>query len=655
MTNLKMHSPDNCQDNIIKIGTLFPGCVTETYDEISGKLNRVVDFDQLRQELSNQIVEGPKERYRLDWPGKRQAMAKSNQSINKTLRPLKEMSLNFDKTRNLFIEGDNLEALKLLQESYLGRIKLIYIDPPYNTGSDFIYNDSFSINSQEYSIISGQAENNGNKLVANLETNGRFHSNWLSMIYARLRIARNLLTDDGAIIIHIDENEYSNLEKIMAEVFGETNNLGTIIWDKRNPKGDSTKVSQQHEYILCYARNINTFKEKVDFRIPKENAQIMLDKAAYFIEKHGGVNKTSRNEFRKWLTEKSFPNGVKAYSLIDENGDVYQSVSMAWPNNKQAPQEYFKPIVHPKTNKKCPVPQKGWRNPPNTMDLLLKKGEIVFGKDETIQPRRKYLLKEHTKENISSMICYGGSDDKMLADYQIKFDNPKPVQIAKRLIQSVCTKDDTVLDFFAGSGTCGHAILELNAYEGFNLNFILVQLPEQISQNETEECNYQTISDICRARLLKVGEKIQSKINLHVNWNRDVGFRMLKVCTSNMMDVFYHPKDLKQSYLIKDIDNIKQDRTSVDLLFQVLVDWGLDLSLPIHSETIEKKTVYFVDGTALGACFEKDITEGFVEKLAKHNPKRMVFCDNGFSTDSVKINTEQIFSRLSPSTEIRVI
>lgn len=655
MDKLKMHSPDLSQDNIAKIRELFPGCVTEARDEATGKLRLAVDFDLLRQELSDHIVEGSQERYRLDWPGKREALALANAPIAMALRPSMEESVDFERTQNLFIEGDNLEAIKLLQESHLGQVKLIYIDPPYNTGSDFIYEDDFCEDYSSYLTRSEQIDPSGNKLVSNSEANGRFHSDWLSMMYARIRVARNLLSEDGVIAVHMDENEYANLEKLLTEVFGEKNNLGTIVWDKRNPKGDATRVAQQHEYISLYAKDYECFKHKVDFRRPKENAQIMLDKAAALIKQHGGINAASRGAFKKWLSAQDFSGGEKAYSLIDENGDVYRTVSMAWPNKKRAPDEYFIPLVHPVTGRECPVPERGWRNPPKTMKSLLDAGQIVFGPDESTQPTRKYLLKENTKENISSVMYFGGSDDALFSQLGLAFDNPKPVQVARRIIQSVASGNDIVLDFFAGSGTCAHAVMELNASTGSNLRFILVQLAEQISDSSVvAKTGCRTIADLCKERIRRAGKKVLDG-ECHPAWNRDVGFRVLKVDTSNMKDVYYCPDELKQSDLLDMVDNVKEGRTAEDLLFQVLVDWGVDLTLPIRRETVQGKTVFFVDDNALVACFDRGVTEDLVKTLAKHEPLRVVFRDNGFVSDAVKINVRQIFRQLSPITDVKSI
>ncbi|WP_171492964.1 site-specific DNA-methyltransferase, partial [Acinetobacter sp. TUM15103] len=432
MDKLKMHSPNLVDANIEKIAALFPNCITETKDE-NGELKKAVDFDLLKQELSQVLVEGEQERYRLDWVGKKEAILTANAPIAKTLRPCREESVNFDSTENLFIEGDNLEALKLLQENYLGKVKMIYIDPPYNTGNDFIYEDDFAESTNVFFERSNQTDDEGNKLIANTESNGRFHSDWLSMMYSRLKLAWSLLKDDGLIVIHIDENEYSNLEKILNEIFGEHNNLGTIIWDKRNPKGDSQGIAIQHELIVFFSKNKDVFKSSNNLKKEKENAECILEKAKELISFENAVNVNVRKKFKDWLLKQNFNGGELAYNQIDDRGRVFQTVSMAWPNNKKAPDDYFIPLIHPKTKKPCPVPEKGWRNPPKTMNSLLEKDLIVFGVDETTQPRRKYLLEENMTENLSSLLYYGGSDDKILKSIGIFFDNPKPLYVAQKV------------------------------------------------------------------------------------------------------------------------------------------------------------------------------------------------------------------------------
>ena len=670
MEKLKMHSPNLTQDNIARIRDLFPGCVTEAKGE-DGSVKLAVDFDQLRQELSDSIVEGPQERYQLNWPGKREALLTANAPIAKTLRPVRttknskgehiEESVNFDTTKNIFIEGDNLDALKLLQENYLGKIKMVYIDPPYNTGNDFVYADDFVDEVSEFFLRSNQVDREGNRLTANPETSGRFHSDWLSMMYSRLKLSRNLLRDDGLIVIHIDENEYPNLEKLLAEIYGEKNNLGTIVWDKRNPKGDATGVAQQHELICIYCKDREFFKTTCEFQRPKENAGKMLAKAKQILSKEGGVTEKARKEYKDWVNQQDLTGGEKAYNQIDDNGDVFRPVSMAWPNKKKAPEDYFIPLIHPVTGTECPVPERGWRNPPATMQELLKSGLIIFGPDEKTQPTRKYRLNDNLFENIPSLLYYGGSDDALLADLKIPFDTPKPVQVAKRLIQSICKNDDILIDFFAGSCTAAHALMLLNAEDGANRRFIMVQLPEECDEkSEAKKLGYSVVSEIGKNRIRRAAKKIReefSEILATRNTELDLGFRLLKVDTSNMADVYYSPDVLEKANLDLFVDNIKPDRTPEDLLFQVMLDWGVDLALPIAKQSIQGKDVFFVDGNVLTACFDASgsIDETFVKELAKLQPLRVVFRDAGFKNSAVKINVEQIFKLMSPVTEVKCI
>ena len=670
MEKLKMHSPNLTQDNIARIRDLFPGCVTEAKGE-DGSVKLAVDFDQLRQELSDSIVEGPQERYQLNWPGKREALLTANAPIAKTLRPVRttknskgehiEESVNFDTTKNIFIEGDNLDALKLLQENYLGKIKMVYIDPPYNTGNDFVYADDFVDEVSEFFLRSNQVDREGNRLTANPETSGRFHSDWLSMMYSRLKLSRNLLRDDGLIVIHIDENEYPNLEKLLAEIYGEKNNLGTIVWDKRNPKGDATGVAQQHELICIYCKDREFFKTTCEFQRPKENAGKMLAKAKQILSKEGGVTEKARKEYKDWVNQQDLTGGEKAYNQIDDNGDVFRPVSMAWPNKKKAPEDYFIPLIHPVTGKECPVPERGWRNPPATMQELLKSGLIIFGPDEKTQPTRKYRLNDNLFENIPSLLYYGGSDDALLADLKIPFDTPKPVQVAKRLIQSICKNDDILIDFFAGSCTAAHALMLLNAEDGANRRFIMVQLPAECDEkSEAKKLGYSVVSEIGKNRIRRAAKKIReefSEILATRNTELDLGFRLLKVDTSNMADVYYSPDVLEKANLDLFVDNIKPDRTPEDLLFQVMLDWGVDLALPIAKQSIQGKDVFFVDGNVLTACFDASgsIDETFVKELAKLQPLRVVFRDAGFKNSAVKINVEQIFKLMSPVTEVKCI
>lgn len=702
---LDLRTPDFVSQNIEKLAALFPHCVTETAD------GRKIDFDLLQQELSHDIVEGNRERYRLEWPGKREAIVTANLPTTKTLRPVREDSVDFDNTENLYIEGDNLEVLKLLQESYRRKIKMIYIDPPYNTGNDFVYKDNFATDRETELFESGQIDEYGKRMVANPETSGRYHSDWLTMMYPRLKLARNLLADDGVMVVHIDENEYTNLEKLLDEIFGENNNLGTIVWDKRNPKGEVVGVAQQHELISLYSKNKEVFKEKCELKRPKENADKIIKKANTLIKANGKVDEKIKETFKKWLSEQPFSNGEKAYNLIDENGSVYQTVSMAAPDKPET--RSHRPLIHPVTGLPCPVPAKGWRFPDSSMDLLLKNNEIVFGDDENTQPRRKYLLENNLYENVPSLLYFGGSDNALT----LPFDNPKPVIVSKKIIESIINNNDIILDFFSGSATTAHAVMQLNAEDGGKRKFIMVQLPEQTDEkSEAYKAGYKNICEIGKERIRRASKTIvngqlsilndnngklsmlngqlekmvngkllmvngkyafpnglliddtaerlldeinqlQEKINnLQLTINHyDNGFRVYRLADSNMQDVYYRSQDYKQNMLDIFADNIKPDRTADDLLAQVMLDWGLPLSYRIEQIDINGKQVFRVAQNSLLACFDTGIDEAFAKAVAKEKPLRVVFRDSGFASDTAKINVQQLLKQLSPETEMKVI
>jgi adenine-specific DNA-methyltransferase len=617
-----------------------------------------IDFDALKEELSNNLIEDKQERYQMTWPQKSKHKMLANTQIKATLRPCKEESVDFDNTQNLYIEGDNLDVLKLLRETYLGKVKMIYIDPPYNTGNDFIYNDDFAQSAEEYTGISGDYDEVGNRMVKNLDSNGRFHTDWLNMIYPRLKVARDLLKDDGLILINMDENEIVNLQKVCSEIFGDNNDLGTIVWDKRNPKGDARGISQQHEYIILYAKSKSDFLSKCNMVRPKANAEIMLQKAAELFKKRSASYTLEKinEEFQRWLLQQNgLSGGEKAYNRIDDNGDLYQAVSMAWPNKKKAPDDYFIPLIHPITKKACPVPPMGWRNPSKTMQDLLKKGLIIFGVDETSQPRRKYLLKENMYENIPSLLYNGGSDTDLLKELNIPFDTPKMVSICQGHISSFTDKNDIILDFFSGSATTAHAVMQLNAEDGGNRKFIMVQVPEPCDENsEAYKAGYKNICEIGKERIRRAGKKIKEENGLSAQ-NLDIGFRVLKLDSSNMQDVYYNPAQMQQSLLDRTIDNVKPDRTPFDLLFQVMLSLGVELSAKIEEKLVCGKTFYAVNGNDIIACFDDDINNEVITEIAKLQPLYAVFKDKSFASDSVAINNEQLFKTYSPSTEIKVI
>ena len=653
MDKLKMHSPNLTEDNIARIREMFPGCVTEARGE-DGSVKLAVDFDQLKQELSSAIVEGPQERYHLNWPGKREALLTANAPIAKTLRPVRGESMDFDTTRNLFIEGDNLEALKLLQETYLGKIKLVYIDPPYNTGKDFIYKDDFSADVGDYLHQSSQADSEGGRLVANTEANGRFHSDWLSMIYPRLKLARNLLRDDGAILISIDDNEADNLRKVCDEVFGEENFIGQIVW-QRSKKGDSKLIAKVHEYILCYVRDKGSVLANGPWRRPKEGADQVLAKYAELRGSLGTNHEAIRVEMQTWY--KQLPNddprkAHKHYNWSDDRG-LYFADNFAGPDDGRESRPRHD-ILHPVTGKSCKKPSTGWRwdEEKTKWALAQTPPRIHFGPDETTIPTRKSYLFEIDSEPYSSVFYRDGRSATLEVEELVGkgwFPFPKNTDVLTELIELVTKPDDIILDFFAGSGSTGHAVLKVNQVHRSKRRFILAQIPE-----ETGRAGYTTIADITKKRLLEAGKKIATIAGSN---DVDTGVRVLKIETSNMADVYYAPDALEKANLGLFVDNIKPDRTPEDLLFQVMLDWGVDLALPIEKKAIQGKDVFFVDGNALAACFDahSGVDEAFVKELATHKPLRVVFRDAGFKDSAVKINVEQIFKLLSPATEVKSI
>ena len=654
MDKLKMHTPNKADENFRKLAALFPNAVTETINE-NGEVVRAIDKDVLMQEIACTVVDGNEERYQFTWPDKKKSVLLANAPINKTLRPCREESVDFDTTENLYIEGDNLEVLKLLQETYLGKIKMIYIDPPYNTGKDsFVYNDSFGMSQSAFSDASGQYDENGNLLFdlrPNNESNGKFHTDWLNMLYPRLKLAKDLLSEDGIILINMDENELVNLYKICYEVFGEQNDLGTIVWDKRNPKGDAQGVSAQHEYILLFAKNKIAFLEHNKVVRPKKNAAAMIKKATQCFSKIGGTYSLddANAEFQLWLAKQTdLSGGEKAYNRIDNEGKLYQAVSMSWPNKKKAPDDYFVPLVHPVTKKPCPVPERGWRNPSSTMRDLLEKNLIIFGADETTQPRRKYLLEENMYENIPSLLYYGGSDTAFLSEIGVPFDTPKVTEVCKEHILSFSGDGDFILDFFSGSATTAHAVMEANAQDGGHRKFIMVQLAEKCGVDSAlYKAGYKTICEAGKDRIRKSGSRIEETI--------DKGFRVLKCDTSNMKEVYYNPAEYEASLFSSLEDNIKEDRTPEDLLFQVMLDLGVLLSSKIEETTIAGKKVFNVEDNYLIACFDSDVTEETIKAIAKQKPYYFVMRDSSMASDSVATNFDQIFATYSPDTVRKVL
>ncbi len=675
---LDLQTPDLVNENIQKIAALFPNCVTET---AGGK---AIDFDLLRQELNHKVVEGAKERYRLEWPGKREAIVTANLPTTKTLRPVPEESVNFDTTENLYIEGDNLEVLKLLQESYLGKIKMIYIDPPYNTGGDFVYKDNFAQNVEEFKLDDAQIDELGYRLVPNPETGGRYHSDWLTMMYPRLKMARNLLTIDGVIFVSIDDHEYHNLRKICDEIFGEVNNLGTVIWKKVTDNNPSN-ISSEHESILVYGRSKNDMEGVWKSKL-SDIKDTLVDLGNRLNNKYKNQDEL-QYEYSKWFREnKSQLDQLDRYKYIDKGGIYTGSQSVHNPGKEG----YRYDVLHPVTVQPCKEPLMGYRFPEKTMRKLLEEGKILFGDDHEKIIELKVYAKDYA-EKLSSVIELDGR----LGSYDLKelfpelkkvFTNPKPVRLLSQYFSFVTGPNDIVLDFYSGSATTAHALIALNLEDGGNRKFILVQLPEKTDEkSEAFNAGFKNICEIGKERIRRAGAKIvetlqaasqsapkttdNSQMSMfedenhsqsenqknHSSDSLDIGFRVYRLDSSNMQDVYYRPQDYKQANLDLFAHNIKPDRTPRDLLAQVMLDWGLPLSYRIEEILIDGKQVFRVAQNSLIACFDNGINEAFAKELATHAPLRVVFRDRSFADDTAKENVKQLLKQLSPETEMRVI
>ena len=619
-----------------------------------------IDFEKLKATLGENITFS-NERYVLNWAGKSDAFRVMQCPSSATLVPCKEESVDFDTTQNIFIEGENMEVLKVLQKSYFGKVKMIYIDPPYNTGNDsFIYPDKFSETKEEYMKRVGDKDAEGymtreGMFRKNSRENGQYHSNWLNMMMPRLYLAKSLLREDGVILINMDEHEITNLQYLMNEIFGEDNDLGTIVWDKRNPKGDATGIAYQHEYIVVFSKNIDALKEKCQIVRPKKNAEKILAKANEIYQlKHKKTLEEINVEFQNWIkTQKDLSGGEAAYNRIDENGDVYRLVSMAWPNKKKAPDEYFIPLKHPITNKDCPVPARGWRNPPQTMNELLEKGQIIFGADETTQPQRKYLLKENLDENIPSLIYYGGSDVDMLEELGIPFDTPKVVNIIKEHIQSFTERDSIILDFFAGSGTTAHAIMQLNKEDGSNRKFICVQLPELCDlKSEAYKAGYSTIAEISKERIRRAGAKIRAEVEDEraqhageISFEEttkapmpDLGFKVFKLSESNFKqwrEIHGSEQEQWKQQTIDFLNPVAENATIDNMVYELLLKNGKSLNSVIN----HINNCYIINDGELILLLES-ADQSTIDYVLSLHSKKVIALDNLFAgNDQLKTNT----------------
>ena len=618
---MDLTSASGASINLEALYQICPSCFTEVKDEKTGKIEHKINFKTLRELLGDNAYEEADEEYGFNWVGKRAAMQEAGKPINKTLRPYPDESEDWKRTENLYIEGDNLDVLKLLQKSYLGAIKMIYIDPPYNTGNDFVYRDDFAMKADKYDLEAGNTDELGNRYRRNTDGNARYHSDWCSMIYERLTVARPLLSEDGVIFISIDENEIQNLRKITDEVFGENNFISQLGWQKvYSPKNQARYFSNDYEFVLCYCKNINKFHVNLLPRTEAMNSRY----------------KNPDNDPRgDWKPGDCVGNGVRKNGYYD--------------------------VVSPISGKVFNVPQgKHWVYSPENMASLIKDNRIWFGSDGNSFPAVKQFLTEVSGRRPSSLLLYedyGHTDMakkdviKLFQDFEkVPFDTPKPVKLIKMLSIIGSDDNDIILDFFSGSATTAQSVMELNAEENTKRKFILVQIPEPIDDNpDATKLGLQTISDIGKERIRRAGEKIKSE---HPDaTDLDTGFRLLKLDESNMEDVYFAPAHLTQDQIAGLIDNVKPDRTDLDLLFGCMLNWGMELSLPIDKIVVDGKNIYNVNEGELLACFEHGINEEVINKVADLNPLRVVFRDNGFNDAPLKINLFEIFKQRCGWTE----
>lgn len=623
MDKMRMESVDLTAQNIDKIGALFPNCITETVE--NGNLKKAINFELLKQMLSGDVLEGD-EAYEFTWVGKKAAIVEANKPIRKTLRPCKEQSVNWDSTENLYIEGDNLEVLKLLQESYLGKVKMIYIDPPYNTGNDFIYRDDFVQSEDEYLEEVGIYDLDGNRMYKNTDTNGRFHSDWCSMMYSRLMLARNLLTKDGVIFISLDDGEFDNLRKICNEIFGEKNFLECLIWKKRATPPNDRNIGRIHEFVLCYAKEL-------------ENVTLgLLPRDEKSIARYSNPDNDSRGP---WVASDLSANG--------KGGRIVQSC--IYPiRNPQNGKDYF------------PSEGRCWLFNKEKMDAWLAEGRVAFRENTGAPFLKRYLSEVRQGLTLPTIMTEFGFSQTSAAEgdklFGVKgvFEYAKPTTLINPLVRVGAPNDeDIILDFFSGSSTTAHAIFQLNAELGTKKKFIMVQIPEKCNENSAAyKAGYSTICDLAQDRIRKAGAKIVEESPL-LRTDLDIGFRVLKLADSNMNDVYYSPAEYSQDLLSMLESNVKSDRNDLDLLFGCLLEWGLPLSLPYSSEQIDGCTVHNYNDGDLIACFDKDVPDSVIKEIAKRQPLRAVFRDSSFANSPSKINVGEIFKLMAPDTRVKVI
>ncbi|MBN1165983.1 MAG: site-specific DNA-methyltransferase [Methanospirillaceae archaeon] len=634
---LPMKSPDLTADHIKQIGTLFPQVIVEIPGE-DGAIRKGIDFDLLRQELTGEVVEGREERYEFTWVGKRRSMVEANRPVHKTLRPRISESKDWENTKNVFIEGDNLDALKLLQESYLNSVKMIYIDPPYNTGNDFIYNDTFVMDSNEYDEETGVIDEAGNRMFKNGKDRGRYHSDWCSMLYPRLKLAKNLLRDEGVIFVSIDDNEVHNLRKMMDEIFGEENFVANIIWKKRSTPPNDQIIGTQHDYIIVYCKNTQLLSLN--------------------------LRKRSVEQESRYKNPDNHPKGPWT------PGDLMANIK----GGRYVSSLYY-PITNPRTGQEhYPSSNGNWRYNNEKVDFLIQNNEIYFGEDDQGRPKLKRFLcdvkKGITWTTLWDFVPFNTKGSQEMIDIfgnLATFENPKPKDLIKELLKLGLSREEIVLDFFAGSSTTAHATLDLNYEDSAFHKFIMIQLPEHCPENtEAFKAGFKTIAEIGKERIRRAGEQIKTQIEQENAQSTltgnpksvpDIGFRVFKIDDTNMKDVYYSATEYKQETIEGLIDNVKEDRTDLDLLYQVLLSWGLKLDLTHTTETIDKFTIHHIDpeNNSLIACFDSNIPEEVMRKIALMKPLRAVFRDGSFKDSPGKLNIDGIFKTLSPNTTVRVI
>ena len=672
MDKLKMQSRDVVGGNVEKIAALFPQCVTERLNK-DGKPELAIDFDKLRAELSNEVLNDGEERYQFTWPDKRAASRLANEPVNLTLRPCREESVDFDTTENLYIEGDNLDVLKVLRETYLGRVKMIYIDPPYNTGNEFVYNDDFAESYDGYLESCKVYDENGNLTFnpkANGESNGRFHTDWLNMIYPRLKVARDFLTEDGVIFISIDENEVENLKRLCDEIFGAKNFIAELIWSGGR-KNDSKYISVSHEYILCYFRNSDFIKEnKIVWREKKQGLDAIYAEYAKLKKEFGSDVKSIEKSLKAWykaLADGHPAKDHKHYNRVDNHG-IYFASDISWPGGGGPKYQ----VLHPVTGKPVKIPSRGWITNSNTLHQWIAADKVDFGENENSVPTLKTYLSDN-EYAVPYSVFYkdGRAASKRLATLMgdKMFENPKDEETIQRIIEFCgISDDDIVMDFFSGSGTTAHSVFIASLNKDIHIKFILVQLHELISEeNATAEkgkkvaraaialCDElgvpHNICEIAKERIRRAGKKVKEEVG-HAADSLDTGFRVLKLDSSNMEDVFYTPDKFEPSLLDSFVDNIKADRSGEDLLFQVMLDLGIELSAKIERKEIAGKEVFSVDDDYLLACFDKDVNETTIEEMAKLLPTHLVIRDASAANDNVLDNFDQIIKSYSNEKKI---